>query len=67
MRIGSLLLAAGLMVSTTVYSYDIGLVPLHEFSEQEGKPYRKGSPLAATSRCMAHQPRSSRCDAGWPK
>ena len=40
MRSGSMLiLAAGLMVSTTVSSFDIGLVPLHEFSEAEGKAY----------------------------
>ncbi len=48
MRIGSLLLAAGLMVSTTVSSYDIGLVPLHEFSEQEGLSYGRNVSVHGT-------------------
>ena len=48
MRIGSLLLAAGLMLSTTVYSYDVGLVPLHEFSEQEGMPFGRNVSLHGT-------------------
>ena len=48
MRIGSLLLAAGLMVSTTVSSYDIGLVPLHEFSEQEGMSYGRNVSIHGT-------------------
>ena len=40
MRPGSaLILAAGLMVCTTASSFDIGLVPLHEFSDQETKAY----------------------------
>ena len=49
MRTGSaLLLAAGLMLSTTVFSYDIGLVPLHEFSEQEGKSFGRNVSLHGT-------------------
>lgn len=49
MRIGSwFMLAAGLMVSTVVFSYDIGLVPLHEFSEQEGKTYGRNISLQGT-------------------
>ncbi len=40
MRLGSILiLAAGLMVCTTASSFDIGLVPLHEISDPERKPY----------------------------
>ena len=49
MRIGScIMLAAGLMVSVTVKSYDIGLVPLHEFSDQEGKTYGRNISLQGT-------------------
>jgi hypothetical protein len=49
MRVGSwIILAAGLMVSTVVLSYDIGLVPLHEFSEQEGKAYGHNISLQGT-------------------
>lgn len=49
MRIGStLLLAAGLMISTTVFSYDIGLVPLHEFSLQEARSYGRNVSLHGT-------------------
>ena len=48
MRIGSLLLAAGLMVSTAVSSYDIGLVPLHEFSEEEGLSYGRNVSVHGT-------------------
>ena len=51
MRIGSAwILAAGLLISTKVFSYDIGLVPLHEFSEQEGKPYGLNISLQGTPR-----------------
>ena len=40
MRIGNAwIMAAGLLISTKVFSYDIGLVPLHKFSEQEGKRF----------------------------
>ena len=54
MRTGSaLLLAAGLMVSTAVSSFDIGLVPLHEFSEQEEKPYGRNISLHGTPRQIA--------------
>lgn len=49
MRIGSLLgLAAGLMISTRVFSFDIGLVPLHDFSEQDGKTYGRNISLQGT-------------------
>lgn len=49
MRICSaMLMAAGLMVSTTVYSYDVGLVPLHEFSEQDGISYGRNVSLHGT-------------------
>jgi hypothetical protein len=59
MRTGStLIVAAGLMVSTTVFGYDIGLVPLHEFSEQEGKPYGRNISLHGT-------PRQVRKMRGW--
>ena len=51
MRIGSTwLMAAGLLISTTVWSYDIGLVPLHEFSEQDGKTYGRNISLHGTPR-----------------
>jgi len=52
MRIGSALLAAaaGLMLATSVRGFDIGLVPLHEFSEQEGKPYGQNISLQGSSR-----------------
>ena len=36
------------MVSTAVLSYDIGLVPLHEFSDQEGKAYGRNISLQGT-------------------
>jgi hypothetical protein len=49
MRVGSwIILAAGLMVSTVVLSYDIGLVPLHEFPDQEGKDYGRNISLQGT-------------------
>ena len=49
MRIGSILiLAAGLIVSTTVMSFDIGLVPLHEISDPERKPYGHNISLHGT-------------------
>ena len=49
MRVGSwIILAAGLMFSGVVLSYDIGLVPLHEFSEQEGKAYGRNISLQGT-------------------
>jgi len=35
----ALVLACGILISTHAWSYDIGLVPLHEFSEQEGKTW----------------------------
>ncbi len=51
MRIGSILiLAAGLMVSTTVSSFDIGLVPLHDISDPERKPYGHNISLQGTPR-----------------
>lgn len=51
MRTGSaILLAAGLMISTTVCSFDIGLVPLHEYSEQERKAYGRNISLQGTPR-----------------
>jgi len=49
MRVGSwIILVAGLMISSVVLSYDIGLVPLHEFSEQEGKTYGRNISLQGT-------------------
>ena len=49
MRIGSILiLAAGLMVSTTVSSFDIGLVPLHDISSSERKSYGHNISLHGT-------------------
>lgn len=51
MRIGSsLILTAGLMISTAVLSFDIGLVPLHEFSDQESKSYGHNISLQGTPR-----------------
>lgn len=44
----ALLLAVGLMISSPVFSYDIGLVPLHEFSEQEKKTYGLNISLQGT-------------------
>ncbi len=51
MRIGSsLIVAAGLMFSTAVSGFDIGLVPLHEFSEQGDKTYGRNISLQGTPR-----------------
>jgi hypothetical protein len=35
----ALVLACGILLSTNAWSYDIGLVPLHEFSAQAGKTW----------------------------
>lgn len=43
-------LAAGLMLSTSVSGFDIGLVPLHEFSVQEGKSYGRNISLHGSLR-----------------
>lgn len=45
---GAWLIVAGFMLSTPVCGYDIGLVPLHEFSEQEGKTYGRNISLQGT-------------------
>lgn len=69
MRIGSALLAAaaGLMVVTTVHGFDIGLVPLYEFSEQEGKAYGQNISLQGSTRQVERMRRWFRQIASVPK
>lgn len=68
MRFGStLVLAAGLMVSTTAASFDIGLVPLHDFFDQEGKPCGRNISLQGSSRQVAKMRRWLEQIAAVPK
>ena len=68
MQIGKmLLLAAGLMFATSVLSYDIGLVPLHEFSEQGRKSFGLNISLQGTPHQIAKMRRWITQIAGVPK
>lgn len=68
MRLGStLILAAGLMVCTTASSFDIGLVPLHEFSDQEKRAYGRNISLQGSSRQVAKMRRWLEQIAAVPK
>lgn len=46
----TLLLAAGILISTVARGYDIGLVPLHEFSQQQDKIWGRNISLHASER-----------------